>query len=156
MTLGAGFEPLAVDFAAVAGSHEGVDMILFHVLEKSSVFMLGEKGLNLHARLFCKSSFYFIQGTSSDKFLNNVFADSVIVLGNNADPLSAVEALHEIVDCQTIEPGTDDTDYNHPETVSGDEYGRQTDCNASESDTGSYVNVHQLVHNHSHDVQPPG
>ena len=60
VALCAGFEPLAVDFAAVAGCHEGMDMVLFHVLEKSSVFVLGEKGLNLNTRLFSKSTSDFI------------------------------------------------------------------------------------------------
>ena len=109
--------PESVNLADIAGSDEGVDIVVLEPCHKGGKLILGKKGLDLDMLRSLISSGHPVEAASPHKLVDDVPADAFVVVGHYAYPLPAVESSGIVIDNQSVEPGTYEADDHHPERV---------------------------------------
>ena len=86
--------------------------------------------------------------------VDDVTADTVVVLRHDAHTFAVVERSCEIVDHKTVDPSADKADDNHTERI--DEESGAADDGTGDADGSTDIEVEILVHNLGQNVQSAG
>jgi len=143
--------PLSVDFADVAGSDEAFNAIGLDIVHQGGEFGVGENGLQFHVLLAGIAADEREEAAAPVKFVYYVAAEPFVLGRDDAHALLAVEAGHEIVHREAVDPGADDADDHHAERVDGE--GAAADERAGHGDGSAYVEVEVFVDYLGNDVE---
>ncbi len=146
--------PEAVDLADVAGGGEGLDLVVLHPGQDLAELVLGEEHLEFDALLAAVAAGDLVEGAAAVELVDDVLADALVLLGDDAEALVVVEGGGEVVDHEAVDPGADEADDDHAEVV--DEEGGAADDGTGDGDGGSDVEVEELVDDLGQDVEAAG
>ncbi len=146
--------PVAVNLADIACGGEGLDLLILHPGQNLAELILAEQHLELDALLATVATGDLVEGAAAMQLVDDVLADALVVLGDDAEALVVVEGSGEVVDHETIDPGADEADDDHAEVI--DEECSAADDGAGHGNRGSDVEVEILVDNLGQDVEATG
>ncbi len=143
--------PVAVDLADVACRGEGFYFLVLHPSQDLAELIFVEEHLEFDGLLAGIAAGDLVEGAAAVEFLDDVFADALIVFGDDAEALVVVEGGGEVVDHEAVDPGADEADDDHAEGV--DSEGGAADDGAGHRDGGTDVEVQVFVDNLGQDVE---
>ena len=147
-------EPQAIDLRAVAGSNESFDVVVADERHDRRELVLGEECLDLQVFLSAVTAFDGIDRASANEGIHDVLADTIGFVGDDVDAFAFIERGSEIVNCQAVDPGSDDTDDDHAEIV--DEERGAADDDTSDSNRCADIEMEVLVHDLTQYIQSSG
>ena len=143
--------PVAVDFADVAGRDKALDLVVADIGHQVGELVLGQQGLDLKALFAAVAAHDGIEAAAAMELFNDMPADQLMILGNDADAFLAVEAGREVVDGQAVDPGTDQTENDQMERVDGES--GAADDGAGHGDGSTDIEMEILVDDLRENVQ---
>ena len=106
-----------------------IDIVGLDELEKGRELVLGEQGLDFHVLAAGETALDLVEAAAALEFVHYEVAQPFVFFGNHTDTLALVDARHEVVHHDSVNPGTHKTDYNQMNGV--DEEGRAADDGAA-------------------------
>ena len=146
--------PEAVDLADVAGGGEGRNLVIVDEVHEFGELVLVKEGFEFDGFLVGVAADDLIHGAAALKIVDDETAQTVILLGDDADALLVVEGSGEVVDHKAVDPSADKADDHHAEGVDGK--GGAADDSASDGDRGANVKMEVFVDDFGQDVEAAG
>ena len=103
-------KPKAIHLGTVTCGDEGPDIIIADEGHERRELVLRQQGLDLRMFLAAVTALYLIQRASAYKILNDILTYALGFRRNDAHALALIEGSCEIVNRQTVDPCTDDTE----------------------------------------------
>ena len=97
------------------------------------------------------TTFDRIQGASANEVINNKSSYSLIFIRNDTNAFTLIERGSKVIDCQSVDPCTDNTDDHHAEVV--DEESRAADHDTSDSHGCADIEMQVFIHDLAENVQ---
>ena len=110
-------DPQTIDLRAVSGGDKGLDMIVADERHHRRELVLRQKCLYLQMLFAAVTALDLVYRATANEVLHNIFTYALGFRGHDAHALATVKRSGEIVDRQTVDPRTDNTDDHHAEVV---------------------------------------